>query len=125
MGKVKTFKDLDVWRKAYGLSLDCYRVSKPFPREELYGLTAELRKTARSIPCNIAEGNSRRTTTEYLRFLDIAQGSRGELETLVMLARDLEYLQPKVAQGLLDRLEEIDRMLGGLEQALQRRQTKR
>ncbi len=85
--QIQSFKDLIVWQKAFQLCLDIYRGTHAFPTEERFGLTAELRKTSRSDIYNIAEGHKRRSTTEYLRFLDIASGSRAEL--LAALARAL------------------------------------
>jgi len=78
---IKNYKELKVWQKSYRLCLEFYRVTKGFPKEELYGLTSQMRRAAMSIPCNIAEGYGRKTTPEYIRFLYIAYGSPCELET--------------------------------------------
>ena len=82
--RVRTFKDLLVWQKAMDLSVEIYRLTKNYPSDERYGLTAETRKTSRSVPYNIAEGHKRSTTADYIRFLSISQGSVGELETQLL-----------------------------------------
>jgi four helix bundle protein len=92
-GAVRTFKDLLVWQKAMQLSVEVYRLTKTYPGHERYGLTAETRKTSRSVPYNIAEGHQRGSTAEYIRFLGIAAGSAAELETQLLLADRLGYLK--------------------------------
>lgn len=119
--EIKSFKDLVVWQKAVDLCVAIYSATRSFPDDERFGLTAELRKTARSIPYNIAEGHKRPTTADYLRFLGIAAGSGGELETQIVLAERLAYLPPQPARDLLDRYREVERMLAGLVRSLQRR----
>src|SRR5262249_5536183 len=99
--RVRTFKDLVVWQKAMVLSVQIYHLTKKYPGDERYGLTAETRKTARSIPYNIAEGHKRPTTADYIRFLGIAAGSVGELETQLLLAARLCYLEANSAQVVL------------------------
>ena len=90
---LKNYKELKVWEKAYKLCLDIYRVTKRFPKEEIYGLTSQIRRSAVSIPSNIAEGYGRKTTSEYVRFLYIAYGSVCELETQTMISGDLDYMK--------------------------------
>ncbi len=82
---LKNYKELKVWENAYKLCLDIYTVTKRFPKEEIYGLTSQIRRSAVSIPSNIAEGYGRKTTSEYMRFLYIAYGSVCELETQTIL----------------------------------------
>jgi four helix bundle protein len=118
---IKTFKDLIVWRKAFDLVVGVYRLSGEFPKHELYGLSSELRKTARSIVCNIAEGHKRWSTREYIHFLRISAGSAAELETQMMLADRLGYFPNDSAQRITALLSEIVRMLDALTQNLQRR----
>lgn len=120
-GKIKSFKDLLVWQKAMQLCLQVYRVTRSFPSDERFGMTAELRKTARSITYNIAEGHKRPTTADYLRFLGYSAGSGGELETQILLAQALKYLSDEEAASLLDRYREVERMLAGLVTSLERR----
>jgi len=90
---LKNYKELKVWEKAYKLCLDIYTVTKRFPKEEIYGLTSQIRRSAVSIPSNIAEGYGRKTTSEYVRFLYIAYGSVCELETQTMISGDLDYMK--------------------------------
>jgi four helix bundle protein len=89
---LKSFKDLNVWKKSYDLCLEIYRVTKGFPGEERYGLTSQLRSAAVSVPSNMAEGYGRRTTPDYIRALYIAYGSVCEVETQILLARDLHLV---------------------------------
>ena len=100
--KTSSFKDLIVWQKAYALVLETYRVTKNFPSAEVYGLAYQMRKSAVSVPSNIAEGYGRKHKTEYSQFLSIAYGSLAELETQYLLAVDLEYAaKNEVVENLL------------------------
>jgi four helix bundle protein len=118
---IKTFKDLIVWRKAFDLVVEVYRLSGEFPKHELCGLSSELRKTSRSIVCNIAEGHKRWSTREYIHFLRISAGSAAELDTQIMLAIRLGYFPSDAALRISEMLSEIVRMLDSLIQSLQRR----
>ena len=89
--KTSSFKDLIVWQKAYKLVLEIYRITKDFPKSEIYGLSQQMRRSAVSIPSNISEGYGRKSKTEYDRFLSIAYGSLSELETQYLLSVDLKY----------------------------------
>lgn len=99
----KSFKDLIVWQKAYRLVLETYKLTKGFPKEELFCLTNQMRRTALSIPCNIAEGYGRQHNKEYKNFLSIAYGSLLEYETQYLLSQELNYTAPndKIA-GLIN-----------------------
>jgi four helix bundle protein len=112
--QIRTFRDLVVWQQAFSLCVELYRVTDRFPARERYGLAIELRKTVRSIPYNIAEGHRRRSTLEYIRFLDIACGSAAELETQLLLATTLGYLSASSSTRLLAALADIERMLAKL-----------
>src|SRR5437870_12101920 len=90
--KVKNYQELIVWQRAIDLVEDVYKASKNFPREEIYGLTSQIRRAAVSIPSNIAEGQGRRTTSDFLRHLSIAYGSLREVETQILIARRLKYV---------------------------------
>jgi four helix bundle protein len=108
---MKDFKKIKVWQKAHYLTLDVYKATQNFPKEELYGLTSQIRRAASSIPANIAEGCGRSGDTELARFLKIAMGSASELEYHLLLAHDLELLNPQSFQNLSDNTTEVKRML--------------
>jgi four helix bundle protein len=96
---LKDFKELKVWHKAYDLALAVYEASRGFPREEIYGLTSQLRRAAVSVGANIAEGCGRRSDGELIRFLQIARGSASEIEHHLLLARDLKFFGRREASG--------------------------
>ena len=104
----KTFLDLRVWQKAHAWVLDVYRMSGKFPREELFGLTSQLRRAAVSVPANIAEGFKRRGKADKARFFNISQGSLEECRYYLILARDLRYTQTDHG---VEAIDEISRML--------------
>ena len=112
--RIRTYKDLLVWQKAMDLSVEVYRLTRHYPSQEMYGLTAETRKTSRSVPYNIAEGHKRGSTAEYIRFLAIAAGSAGELETQLSLAGRLGYHQKNTAAAAFALHAEVERMLDAL-----------
>ena len=116
---LKNYKELKVWEKAYKLCLDIYTVTKRFPKEEIYGLTSQIRRSAVSIPSNIAEGYGRKTTSEYVRFLYIAYGSVCELETQTMLSGDLDYMKKEKLQELREELGDVERMLKAMIKSLE------
>lgn len=112
------YRSLIVWQKAYLFTLEIYRITKKFPKEELYGLTSQLRRAASSVPVNIAEGYGRSSTKEYLQFLSIARGSIFEVETLLLIVRDLGYMDQQEFGKLEQNQKEIARMLHGLKKSL-------
>jgi four helix bundle protein len=112
------YRDLKVWEKAHHLTLAVYAATRAFPREELYGLTSQVRRAAVSVPANIAEGRGRYGKAEFGRFLQIALGSACELDYHLLLARDLTYLPSDEHQHLERNLDEIRAMLVGLIQRL-------
>ena len=116
---LRNYKELKVWEKSYKLCLEVYRITKGFPKNELYGLISQMRRAALSIPCNIAEGYGRKTTPEYIRALYIAYGSACELETQILLSGDLGYLKDKSLSKLQDDLGEVERMLKALIKSLE------
>lgn len=116
---LKNYKELKVWQKAYQLCLDLYKITAAFPNDEKFGLTSQIRRAVVSIPSNIAEGYGRKTTTDYLRFLYIAYGSTCELETQVMLSKDLDYMDSKPVKSILGKTNEVERMLKSLIKSLE------
>ena len=121
---MKDFKELKVWQKAYEFSLSVYLISKSFPREELYGLTSQLRRATVSIGANIAEGCGRRSDGEFVRFLQIARGSSSEVEHHLLLARDLKFMPQSVYADLERKLAEVQRMLTSLVSVIQEKTSK-
>lgn len=112
------FKELKVWQKGRILVKDIYRATRRFPQDELFGITSQMRRSAVSIPTNIAEGCGRNSDNELSRFLDIANGSAFELETLVILCLDLEFISQDEFDNFDAKLNEIQKMIFGLKQSI-------
>jgi four helix bundle protein len=115
---VQSFKNLKVWERAHILTLDIYRCSKSFPREEIYGLTSQIRRASTSIGANIAEGSGRGGDADFARFLQIAAGSASELEYHLLLSRDLKLLEEQDYERLSGQAVEVKRMLSSLMKTL-------
>jgi four helix bundle protein len=120
---VRDYTELVVWQKAIDLVESVYRLTGRFPKEEIYGLTAQMRRSAVSIPSNIAEGQGRRTTRDFLNFLSIAYGSLHELETQAVIANRLQYLSETDKCGLFEASAETGRLLSGLSNALRKKES--
>ena len=116
---LKNYKELKVWQKAYKLCLEIYRITAKFPKEERYGLTSQIRRSVVSIPSNIAEGYGRKTTMDYVRMLYISYGSVCELETQILLAGDLGFVEKGELSSLIKDIAEIERMLKVLIKSLE------
>lgn len=115
---VKSYRDLDVWQKGMLLARQVYEATKTWPREEVYGLTNQVRRAVVSVPSNIAEGQGRGTPREFIHHLNIARGSLYEMETQLLLAQQLGYLAPDNAERLLATAGDISRMISRLSQTL-------
>ena len=115
---LKNYKELNVWQKSYELCLNIYRITAKFPNEEKYGLTSQIRRSAVTIPSNIAEGYGRKTTVDYIRMLYIAYGSVCELETQILLAGDLGFIEKGELGTAKKHIAEIERMLKALIKSL-------
>lgn len=111
---VQDYRELVVWQKAMDLVMEIYRLTRAFPREELYGLTNQLRRAVVSIASNIAEGQARQSTAEFRNFLSFAQGSRAEVETQLAIAVRLNYVSKGDAASAASLLTEIQKMLAVL-----------
>ena len=111
---MQSYKDLIVWQKSIILVTELYRATEKFPRDEIFGLTSQIRRAAVSVPANIAEGYARKHNKEYVQFLRIAYGSGAELETHLILAKNLNFLQDTEIQKASSILDEIMRMLNKL-----------
>jgi four helix bundle protein len=116
--EIRSHRDLIVWQKAMDLVVDVYHTTKLYPRDETYGLTSQTRRAATSIPANIAEGQGRRLSGEYLQFLGNARGSLLELETHLEVASRIGYLETKDYSNLQIKLQEVGRLLNGLMRAI-------
>jgi four helix bundle protein len=116
-----SYRDLLAWQKAMELVKEVYLVSQKLPPEELYGLVSQMRRAAISIPCNIAEGQGRLTKGEFRQFLGHARGSLLELETQILVAQSLSYLDEPALQNLLELTAEVGRLLNGLLGAIKKR----
>ena len=118
--EIKSYKDLIVYKKAYELALKIYKSTEHFPKTEIYGLVSQMRRAAISIPSNIAEGYRRKSRKEYIRFLNIAYGSSGELETQISLSHDLQMLNKDDFIELQSLNEEVSKLLYNLIKSLQK-----
>jgi len=116
---LKNYKELNVWQKSYELCLKVYAITAKFPNEERYGLTSQIRRSAVSIASNIAEGYGRKTTVDYIRVLYISYGSVCELETQILLAGDLNFMEKADLVTMRRKVAEIERMLKALIKSLE------
>lgn len=116
---IKSYEELVVWQKSMNFVAAIYDATRGFPKEELYGLTSQLRRAAVSIPSNIAEGQSRRTPGEFLQSASCASGSLAECQTQIFLAERLGHLSPSDRETLILETREIGRLLGGLIRSLE------
>lgn len=112
------YQELIVWKKAVAFSVIIYKETENFPEKEKFGLTSQIRRAAVSIPSNIAEGSKRGTIKDYCSFLRIAHGSGAELETQIIISKELDYIDPETFTHLQSDLNEIMKMLGGMLQKL-------
>jgi len=118
---VHGYKDLEVWQKAMDLVTRIYIVSKKFPREEIYGLTSQMRRSAVSIPSNIAEGRGKRSTKDFIRFLNIAYGSLAELETQIVISQNLGFANEEDTASLFNDTSRVGRMINGMIAGLEKK----
>ena len=115
---MKDFRKLRIWERAHRLGLEIYKITKTFPKDEMYGLTSQIRRSSSSVATNIAEGCGRSSDGEFKKFLMIAMGSASELEYQLILSRDLEYLTESKYRNLQGDLVELRKMLNSLIQKL-------
>ena len=111
---MKDYKNFTVWQKSHQLTLDVYKVLKDFPKDEIFGLISQMKRSSSSIPTNIAEGCGRNTDKDFARFLIIAFGSANELEYQFILSKDLKLIDLETSEKLLFQIEEIKKMLNSL-----------
>ena len=117
--KPKHYKELLVWQKGMALAKLVYRLTVRFPREEKFGLSSQIRRVAVSVPSNIAEGQARQSTKEFLQFLSHAEGSLAELETQVLSSVELGFVWRDDVKEILDKIDELQKMLVGLKRKLE------
>jgi len=115
------YRDLLVWQKGMALARDVYQLTRSFPSEEKFGLVSQMRRAAVSIPSNIAEGQARKSTDEFVQFISTAEGSLAELDTQVQLSVDLGFSDPTHVARVSDAVTELKRMLNGLRRSLLKR----
>jgi four helix bundle protein len=115
---VQSFRDLQVWQRSMQMTVAIYRMTQQFPREEIYGITSQMRRSAISIPCNIAEGQGRLNTGEFRQFLGIARGSNCELQTQLEIARALNFGESKLIDEAEALSHEVGKMLFALLESL-------
>lgn len=118
----KSYRDLEVWRKAMTLVEKCFLATKKFPREEMFGLTSQIRRAAVSVPANIAEGQARQLTKVFLNALSVARGSLAELETHLILSQRIGLLTEVELNPLISLADEVGKMISGLRRNLEDRE---
>ena len=118
---VRKYTELIAWQKAIDFVEAVYRFSSTFPGSELYGLTGQLRRAAVSVPSNIAEGQSRNSSREFIHYLGIAYGSLSEVETQLVIAQRLKYIDCVELEGLLEKAGEVGRLINGLSNSIGRK----
>ena len=117
-GQIRSYRDLKVWQISMDLAELCYRTTRTFPKDELYGMTSQMRRAAASVPANIAEGHGRNSRGEYLQFLRVAQGALKELETHLLLAQRIGLADEKSIGPILDKCDIVGKMLRALIRSL-------
>jgi len=118
---VTGYRDLQVWQKAMDLVVQCYRITQRFPKSEVYGLAGQIQRAAISVPSNIAEGNQRKHIKEFLQHISIAYGSLAELETQLIIANRLDYINEEEADEIIKQTSEIGKMLNELRRFVEKR----
>ncbi|MCD7108826.1 four helix bundle protein [Rhizobium sp. DKSPLA3] len=119
---MRSYRDLRVWQGAIDLSVECYRLTRDFPKSEIYGMTSQIRRSSVSVAANIAEGYGRNSRGAFVQFLKIAQGSLKELETHLIICERVGLLDAVASEQMLKRCEENGKMISGLIRAVQRRE---
>jgi four helix bundle protein len=120
---IQSYRDLKVWQQAMDLAEQCYRLTRQFPKDELYGMTSQVRRSAASVAANIAEGHGRNSRGEYIQFLRVAQGSLKELETHLILASRVGLISDGAIAQVIEQSEGLGKMLRALIRSLERGKT--
>lgn len=119
----QSYRNLRVWNEAMTLAEQCYRLTRGFPKDELYGMTSQIRRSAASVPANIAEGYGRESRGEYVQFLRVAQGSLKELETHILLSQRVGLASEEAFEPVVNQCETVGKMLRALIRSLQNKET--
>ena len=119
-GRIKSHRDLEVWQDGVSLSVSCYRFTRAFPKDELFGLTSQIRRSATSVPANLAEGHSRGTRKDYLHFVRLAASSLAELDTHLYVSKEVGLAPAGEIDAILEDVARLGRRLNALIQALAR-----
>jgi len=120
----KSYRDLEVWQRAMELVVECYQITKSFPKHEVFGLAGQLQRAAISVPANLAEGRARQHTKEFIQHISIAYGSLAELETHIQIAEHLNYIDKSQVDSLMGKAAAIGRMLNGLRRSLEKQKVR-
>ena len=112
---LSSYKQLEIWQKSMDLVTEIYQMSTSFPKEEIFGLTSQIRRAAVSIPSNIAEGWGRKLTKEFIQLLRISRGSLLELETQLLICKKLDYSKTEILDSLLFKIQEINKMINSFQ----------
>ncbi|MBA9072776.1 four helix bundle protein [Flavobacterium gossypii] len=115
---MRDFRKYDIWQSSHSFTLEVYKITSHFPKEEIYNLTSQIRRASSSIPTNISEGCGRNSDKEFNQFLNIALGSANETEYLLILSRDLQYINNEIAENLLEKINSIKSKIYNLKQKL-------
>jgi four helix bundle protein len=118
---MKTHKDLDLWKTSMDLVLEIYRITRHYPKEEVYGMISQMRRAAVSVPSNISEGAARKHPKEFIRFLQISSGSLSELETQVIISNQLSWITEQEYIKVIGMINTLRAQMTGLERALQKK----
>jgi four helix bundle protein len=118
MGNIKSYKDLIVWQKAMILVKNIYTITRKYPKEEIYGITSQLRRAAVSVACNIAEGQARNSTGEFRQFLGVSRESLAETKTLLLLSSDMNLISSAELEEITKITDEVGKLLSGLLKSL-------
>jgi four helix bundle protein len=118
MEKTRSFKELIVWQKSHNLVLEIYKITKQFPKEEIYALTSQIRRAAVSVAANVAEGYKKKTKANKLYFLNVSEGSLEEVKYYIVLSKDLAFITEKQSDSLEALTEEIGRLITGYSNAI-------
>jgi four helix bundle protein len=112
--EIKSFRDLIIWQRGINLVKEVYEETRNFPKQELYGLTSQIRRSAISIPSNVSEGHTRQHRAEFRQFLSMALGSLAELETQIIISRELNYISSEKSEKVIDQMDSLGKMIRGL-----------